>query len=322
MARPRVFVSSTFYDLKHVRASLDDFIDSLGFDSVLSEKGDIPYSPEAPLDESCYKEVQNADIFVLIIGGRYGAAASANDAKPEGNFFEHYDSITRKEYEAAARMDVPIYILIESGVFSEYRTYLQNRDNTEIRYAHVDSANVFRLIESILSKSRNNPVQPFDNFGDVKAWLREQWAGLFRDLLHRKSNQQQLAELSSEVNRLSAVNETLKKYMETMITKISPDEGKRVIKEEQRRLSIVELLDSLRKCSFFRHTLGRFEDDTRVLVAFQEALASSENYPDFVRKFGDMDPIWGGLVAGCEGSEKALADFEEAFHLARIPIIS
>ena len=35
MARPRVFVSSTYYDLKHIRASLENFIESLGFDAVL-----------------------------------------------------------------------------------------------------------------------------------------------------------------------------------------------------------------------------------------------------------------------------------------------
>jgi hypothetical protein len=41
MARPRIFISSTYYDLKYIRASLDLFIESLGFEPVLSEKGDI-----------------------------------------------------------------------------------------------------------------------------------------------------------------------------------------------------------------------------------------------------------------------------------------
>ena len=62
MARPRVFVSSSYYDMKHVRSSLDNFIESLGFESVLSEKGDIAYSPDVPLDESCYREASSADI--------------------------------------------------------------------------------------------------------------------------------------------------------------------------------------------------------------------------------------------------------------------
>ena len=76
MARPRVFISSTYYDLKHLRSSLDNFVESLGFDAILSEKGKIAYTPDLPLDESCYREVGTADIFVLIIGGR-GPSSSA-----------------------------------------------------------------------------------------------------------------------------------------------------------------------------------------------------------------------------------------------------
>lgn len=71
MPSPRIFVSSTYYDLKRIRASLDLFIDSLGYDPVLSEKGDIAYTHDRPLDESCYREAENSDIFVLIVGGRY-----------------------------------------------------------------------------------------------------------------------------------------------------------------------------------------------------------------------------------------------------------
>ena len=67
MARPRIFVSSTYYDLKHIRSSLEIFIESLGYDAVLSDKGRYSLSPDAPLDESCYREAQNSDIYVLII---------------------------------------------------------------------------------------------------------------------------------------------------------------------------------------------------------------------------------------------------------------
>jgi hypothetical protein len=39
MAKPRVFVISTYYDLKHIRNSLEAFIESLGYDPVLFESG-------------------------------------------------------------------------------------------------------------------------------------------------------------------------------------------------------------------------------------------------------------------------------------------
>src|SRR6266849_10648083 len=109
MARPRVFVSSTYYDLKHLRSSLENFVESLGFDAILSEKGKIAYTPDIPLDESCYREVGNADVFVLIVGGRYGSEASAGKKTLPKTFYDRYNSITRGEYRSAVERDIPIY---------------------------------------------------------------------------------------------------------------------------------------------------------------------------------------------------------------------
>ncbi|OUI80373.1 DUF4062 domain-containing protein, partial [Acetobacter orientalis] len=139
MAKPRVFVSSTYYDLKFLRSSMEVFINSLGFESVLSEKGDIPYSPFVPLDKSCYTEAQNCDIFVLIIGGRYGSPTS-DETNSEDNTENNYTSITKREFETANRKGIPCFILIEAGVYFEYQTYKNNK-NIEISYAHVDSKN-------------------------------------------------------------------------------------------------------------------------------------------------------------------------------------
>ena len=46
MARPRIFISSTFYDLKQIRAELDMFIESLGYEPIRNEEGDIPYGKD------------------------------------------------------------------------------------------------------------------------------------------------------------------------------------------------------------------------------------------------------------------------------------
>ena len=43
MAKPRVFISSTFYDLRQIRVELDKFIEGLGYEPVRNEEGDIPF---------------------------------------------------------------------------------------------------------------------------------------------------------------------------------------------------------------------------------------------------------------------------------------
>jgi hypothetical protein len=222
--------------LKHLRSSLENFLDSLGYDAVLSEKGDIAYSPDSALDESCYREVRNADIFVLIVGGRYGSEKSETKGKIPKGFSERYDSITKEEYKSAVAKDIPIYILVERSVYSDFETYLRNKGNDTVAYAHVDSINIFVLLEEILAQPRNNPVQQFDRYVDIESWLREQWAGLFRELLQRMSSQRQLTSLTSQVSELAEINKTLKTYMEQVVSKIVPNESARLIQKEDTRL--------------------------------------------------------------------------------------
>ncbi|HHH2041938.1 TPA: DUF4062 domain-containing protein, partial [Yersinia enterocolitica] len=182
MAKPRIFVSSTYYDFKHIRSSLELFIRNMGYDPILSENGNIAYVSDMPLDESCYKEANLADMLILIIGGRYGSEVS-NARKIGGgddkDFYSHYESVTKKEFETAFSANIPIYILIQSDVYSEYKTYVNNEENNTICYAHVESINVFKFIKDVLTKAKNNPTLSFERFSQIESWLKEQWAGLF-----------------------------------------------------------------------------------------------------------------------------------------------
>jgi predicted transcriptional regulator len=78
MANPRIFISSTFYDLRHVRADLERFIKEQGYDPVLNEQGNIPYGKDDKLEEYCYKEIANVHILVSIFGGRYGSESKVD----------------------------------------------------------------------------------------------------------------------------------------------------------------------------------------------------------------------------------------------------
>lgn len=251
MARPKVFISSTYYDLKYIRASLENFVDSIGYDAVLSEKGKIAYTPDTPLDESCYREVNDSDILVLIMGGRYGSEKSETREEPKKEFYDRYDSITKEEINTALKNDVPVYILIERSVYSDYENYLLNKANS-FNYAHVDSVNIFELIDKIISLPKNNPIFQFDKYEEIENWLKEQWAGLFRELLKRLKNQSQISSLTLEVENLSELNETLKKYLEKIIKKLDPAGSSKIIEEEDERLREIKEISRIESTNLGR----------------------------------------------------------------------
>ncbi len=69
---PRVFVSSTISDLKHVRDAVRDAITDIGYQPVMSERGEIGYYPDTTAAASCFKDAEQCELGVLIIGKRYG----------------------------------------------------------------------------------------------------------------------------------------------------------------------------------------------------------------------------------------------------------
>ncbi len=190
MAKPRIFISSTFYDFKQIRTDIDILIRDLGYEAVRNETGDIPHGMEKKLDEYCYKEIDNVDILVAIIGGRFGSTSSK----------EEY-SITQMEIQEAIKKNKPVFIFIEESVSHEYETYILNKDNGTIKYKYVDDIKIFKFIEHIKGIPRNNPIFTFKSSQDVGKILKNQWAGLFKNYLQENS-------MKSELNVVKNLEET------------------------------------------------------------------------------------------------------------------
>ena len=73
MAVPRVFISSTCYDLQEIRHNLRNFIGSFGYEPVMSEFGDIFYEYDQHVQDACLKEIEKCNMFLLVIGNNYGS---------------------------------------------------------------------------------------------------------------------------------------------------------------------------------------------------------------------------------------------------------
>lgn len=194
MAKPRVFISSTFYDLRHVRADLERFVKDMGYEPVLSERGAIPYGKESRLEEYCYREIELCDILVSIVGGRFGS----------GSEREPY-SISQMELKRALNTHKQVHIFVEKNVLAEYSTYLENKDNKKIKYKHVDNPNVYKFLEEIHALPRNNPIASFETSQDIVTYLKAQWAGIYQRLLQEEARKEEI----NVVEELSASAATL-----------------------------------------------------------------------------------------------------------------
>lgn len=171
---PNVMVSSTFYDLRHVRADLANFfLDELGYIPLLSELPSFPVDPDLDTIENCRARVEkDADLFVLIIGGRYGSIDDGTDK-----------SITNLEFLTARQKGIPIYAFVEKGVLALLPTWKNNP--TADFSATVDTPRVFEFIESVRSQERVWTF-PFETAQDITGTLRRQMAFLFSESLRTR----------------------------------------------------------------------------------------------------------------------------------------
>lgn len=187
MATPSVFLSSTFYDLKYVRENIRYFIEKLGYVPVLSEDGAVFYDPKKDAQDACLTEIPNCQLFVLVVGGRFGS-----------EFKDSGGSITNAEYREAVGLKIPIFALVEQGVYSDFQVYKKNRGSgvalEKLVFPNCDDVRIFEFIEEVQTQAVNNALVPFRDFGDMESYLRQQWAGMMHSFLVGASENERVAD--------------------------------------------------------------------------------------------------------------------------------
>lgn len=189
MAKPRVFISSTYYDLRNVRSDLDRFIRGMGFDPVRHEVGQISYGQDSALEDYAYREIDLCEILICIIGGKYGTSSA-----------DGLRSITQRELRAAIDRGKQVYVFVEETVNHEYKYFLKNKSVPGVKWTAVDNIKVHEFLEEIHALPRGNPIFPFGVSSDITSILQEQWAGLFQRLLIEHAAQSQTS-LVQELQR-------------------------------------------------------------------------------------------------------------------------
>ena len=259
--KPRIFISSTCYDLKFVREDLADFIRGYDYEPILSENGDIGYTPGQNLDKSCYAAMQTADMVILIIGSEYGSAASGETK----NEFEEYISITRNEFRTAIDAGVPIFTMIDKKVMAEYGIYEENIEEIEkkslkIKFKITKDLNVFRFIKEI-KNSVILPIQEFEKSADIKGFISKQWADMFKNYLSSLRNEKENRKIENSVSEMKA----LIQKMDIMLDSV----GKNVLSKDD-SINYEEIVNEQEILLFCNRLVDDFNIDVRTKITSLE----------------------------------------------------
>lgn len=232
MAIPRVFISSTCYDLSEVRDALVTFIRSFGFEDTLSEKGDVFYHPDLHTHESCIREITNCHLLILIIGGRFGGSYIADTSK----------SIVNAEYEAARELNIPVFTFVKNDVLHDHRLYEKNKNKKD------NAKRIFEFINAVRKSPVNNGLFGFQFSRDIADLLKKQWAGMFYEFLLDRENKAKLESGNQTLSQLNSMSKKIEELVENIYRKVD-DTGKAdtVIETIDRKAEALSFFDAIEK---------------------------------------------------------------------------
>jgi hypothetical protein len=238
MATPKIFVSSTCYDLHDLRNNLRNFIKNFDYEPVMSEFGDIFYDYNLHVQDACIKEIDNCQMFILIIGNNYGSSyykSKSSDKSPA--------SITLMEFKKALSINIPRHIFINRLVKYDYDNYRKfvnqklfeyfNNNNVQesdievvkagIRkefdlqyyFPHESYKHIFKFFDIINELNMNNAIFTYETSVDIQEQLKKQWAGfMFEGLLNQSRkesnfNQKDFSDLISKIDKVDKLIQNL-----------------------------------------------------------------------------------------------------------------
>lgn len=312
MARPRVFVSSTYYDLKYVRERIERFIQTYNMDPILFESDEIYFNPNNTIDNSCYNEIGNCQMMILIIGGRYGSIASTKD-----EYEKNYVSITQKEYKTAKSKGVPVMICVDSNVYSEYKTYQKNRNSLPkgFEFAHVDDIRVFEFVSSVEQQA----IKTFSKIEDIEQYFANQISGMLYTYLVQLQNDKVMKDIGSAVDQINHVSSSMQEMLNLIAQKVlgrNNEQYETLIRQQNHDL--IDFFIELFEQNVTLYNTIESTDDIN-LNTIMSLLMSTLFNPETIHSIKDLNDIKNRFKLVNELEQQTITAFAQTYPTARLP---
>lgn len=150
---PKVFLSSTIYDLRDLRDAVQIALRKDGYTVLASEDGSIPVDSSKHSYEVCLDAARNCDCLVAVIDGRFGGTM------PDGKI-----SITQAEVETALDKARQVYVFVRQGVWDAKEVYTAHAKagHPFVASKIVDDERVFHVIDAIRKRATGNWIFQFN----------------------------------------------------------------------------------------------------------------------------------------------------------------
>jgi hypothetical protein len=175
--RLKIMVSSTVYGIESLLDQIYAVLEGFGYEVWMSHKGTIPTNPLKSNFQNCLDAVEQCDLFLGIITGRYGAAAAGEP------------SITHQEARRAIALGKLRWFLVHHDVtvarqlLRQFRVRRTGRWRVKIESSSImDDVRIIDLYEEAirqdlpLGERTGNWVQSYFTHEDALRFLVAQFA--------------------------------------------------------------------------------------------------------------------------------------------------
>lgn len=247
-----IFISSTDYNLKDLRAELARFLSELGYRPILSSAEGFPdSSPILEPWESCLPVLDKCFVMVLIIDGQYGTALKWPNYKDYFGDVEY--SPTHGEYVFAHNNRKRMLVFIRKSLMPHYQSYRTTLDN-------------FKNDKEEAKKALTPTLPPYVTFetlefiNKVKTTKPIPWINEFDDITSVKKEIQK-----KMLNELAELFLIKNKHFETVIDSFNKVMDSLSLEEQKKALSKVnatkEITNAVEKLEGFKNELDKTKSE-------------------------------------------------------------
>jgi len=210
-----VFVSSSCYELRDLRAAVGAWLKQLGITPQMSDESSFPHTDGMPPYVACLRVLEECSLVIVVIDRRYGA--SFQDWGPYSQFVGC--SPTHAELRHALDLGKPVLIFVHHDVLNFYEVWRKNKDAFKSAAPQgLDEATLSMLLEL----KQRDPVPWIAKFSDVADLQNSLNAEFVNQLYtHLRERQKQTSDAARYL--LDKITEAAPEVREQIAAGLNPD---------------------------------------------------------------------------------------------------